>query len=88
LGAWVYRQTMREAFVHFMKNFGVILLINLGIGLVFPSIDMSAHIGGLIAGLLGGVMVAKNPKYLWVYLGISLVVLMGAYAYLSSIDLF
>ena len=61
--AWVYRQTMREAFVHFMKNFGVILLINLGIGLVFPSIDMSAHIGGLIAGLLGGVMVAKNPKY-------------------------
>ena len=85
--AWVHRKTMREQFMHFMKNFGVILLINLGIGLVFPSIDMTAHIGGLIAGIVGGIMVAKNPNSLWVYLLVSAILLVGAYAYLSSLYL-
>lgn len=83
--AWIHRQTMRAQFIHFMKNFGVILLLNLGIGLVFPSIDMSAHVGGLIAGLVGGMLVAKNLKYLWIYLGLSFVALMAGYEYLSSI---
>ena len=83
--AWIHRQTMRTQFIDFMKNFGVILLINLGIGLLFPSVDMSAHIGGLVAGLAGGMVVAKNPKYLWAYLVVSVALLVGAYGYLSSL---
>lgn len=84
--AWIYRQTMREQFMHFMKNFGVILLINLGIGLVFPSIDMSAHVGGLIAGLVGGMMIATNPRYLWAYLFVTALLLYGMYNVLVSLN--
>ena len=84
--AWIHRQTMRNQFIHFMKNFGVILLINLGIGLVFPSIDMSAHIGGLIAGLAGGMLIAKNPKYLGFYLFASVLILYGLYGVLESLN--
>ena len=84
--AWIHRQTMREQFIHFMKNFGVILLVNLGIGLVFPSIDMSAHIGGLIAGLVGGMVVAKNPKYLGIYIFASVLILYGIYGFLESLN--
>jgi rhomboid protease GluP len=73
--AYVHKDTMREQFVAFMKNFGLILLLNLMIGLIFPSISISAHVGGLVSGLLGGFMIAKNPKYLWVFVVASLALL-------------
>lgn len=89
-GAWagfafVHRMTMREEFIDFMKNFGLILLINLVIGFVFPSIDVSAHVGGLVAGMVGGFMIAKNPQYLWVYLAFSLLLLWLSYGYLTGL---
>lgn len=83
--AFVHRMTMREEFIDFMKNFGLILLINLVIGFVFPSIDVSAHVGGLVAGMVGGFMIAKNPQYLWVYLAFSLLLLWLSYGYLSGL---
>jgi len=83
--AFVHRVTMREQFMSFIKDFGVILLINLVIGFVFPSIDVSAHVGGLVAGMLGGFMIAKNPKYLWVYLGLVLLLLWLSYGYLTGL---
>ena len=46
----------------FMKNFTSVLGINLVIGLLIPSIDVSAHIGGLVIGIIGGFVLAKNPK--------------------------
>ncbi|CAA6825881.1 MAG: Unknown protein [uncultured Sulfurovum sp.] len=55
------------------------------IGFAFPSIDVSAHVGGLVAGMVGGFMIAKNPKYLWVYLGISLFLLWLGHAYLMGL---
>jgi rhomboid protease GluP len=83
--AFVHRITMREQFMSFIKDFGVILLINLVIGFVFPSIDVSAHVGGLVAGMVGGFMIAKNPKYLWAYLGIALVLVWLSYGYLPEL---
>lgn len=83
--AFVHRMTMREEFIDFMKNFGLILLINLVIGFVFPSIDVSAHVGGLVAGMVGGFMIAKKPQYLWVYLAFSLLLLWLSYGYLSGL---
>jgi len=83
--AFVHRNTMRNQFISFMKNFGVILLINLVIGFVFPSIDVSAHVGGLVAGMVGGFVIAKKPTYLWVYLGVSLVLLWLSYGYLTGL---
>jgi rhomboid protease GluP len=73
--AYVHRNTMRDQFVHFMKNFGLILLLNLIIGLVFPSISIAAHIGGLVSGLIGGFIMAKSPKYLWMFIVVSMVLL-------------
>lgn len=77
--AYVHRYTMRDQFVAFMKNFGVILLLNLIIGLVFPNISISAHIGGLVSGLIGGFMIAKNPKYLWAFVLVSMILLFLAH---------
>jgi len=72
---FVHRNTMKGQFVSFMKDFGVILLINLVIGLAVPNIDMSAHIGGLIAGIVGGIMVAKRAKFIWLYLFFAILIL-------------
>ncbi len=51
----------------FMKDFGVIIVINIVLGLSIPSIDMSAHIGGLIAGFIGGFILSKNSKWILIY---------------------
>ena len=83
--AFIHRMTMREEFIDFMKNFGLILLINLVIGFIFPSIDVSAHVGGLVAGMVGGFMIAKNPQYLLVYLALTLLLLWLSHGYLSGL---
>lgn len=49
----------------FMKDFAVVLGLNLALGLSIPSIDVSAHIGGLTIGLIGGFVISKNPKWIW-----------------------
>jgi rhomboid protease GluP len=51
----------------FMKDFTILLGINLVLGLSIPSIDVSAHIGGLLVGMVGGYVISKNPKLIWVY---------------------
>jgi rhomboid protease GluP len=51
----------------FMKDFGMVLGINLVLGLSIPSIDVSAHIGGLVVGLIGGFVISKNPKWIWAF---------------------
>ncbi len=83
--AFVHRNTMRNQFISFMKNFGFILLINLVIGFVFPSIDVLAHVGGLVAGMVGGFVIAKNPKYLWSYLLVLGLVLWFFHTYLTGL---
>ena len=61
----------------FMKDFGVVLGINLVLGLSIPSIDVSAHIGGLVIGIIGGFVISKNPKWVWAF-SLSMIVLMYA----------
>lgn len=86
--AWVHRIKMQRQFMEFMRSFGLILLLNLVIGLVFPSVDMSAHIGGLVAGAIGGFLIAKNSQYLWAYLVGGLILLVGFYNYLTTLYVF
>lgn len=85
--AFVHRHTMKEQFIDFMKNFGVILLINLVIGFVFPSIDVAAHVGGLVAGMIGGFIVAKHPKLIGLFMVVSMVLLWMMNQYLYSLYL-
>ncbi len=82
---FVHKDRLGEQFKAFMKDFGMILVVNLVIGFVVPSIDVSAHVGGLVAGLVGGFMIAKNPKFIWAYVAVSLLLLIGMYNYLEII---
>jgi len=68
----------------FMKDFSIVLGINLVLGLSIPSIDVSAHIGGLIIGLIGGFVISKNPKWIWVYSGAMLMIMLAVMNYLPS----
>ncbi len=83
--AFVHRATMQNQFVAFMKNFGLVLLINLAIGFIFPSIDVSAHVGGLVAGIVGGFMIAKHPNYLWGYIVLSLLLVWMMDGYIEGL---
>lgn len=51
----------------FMKDFAAIIGLNLVIGFSIASIDVSAHLGGLIVGFIGGYMVSKKSAWLWYY---------------------
>jgi len=68
----------------FMKDFGIVLGINLVLGLSIPSIDVSAHIGGLVVGLIGGFVIAKNPKWVWAFSLAMLLVMFAVVQYLPS----
>lgn len=83
--AWVHRKTMNDEFMNFMRSFGMILLLNFGLGIAIPEIAMSAHIGGLIAGIISGVIMAQKPNYLWAYLLVSFILIFLSSSYLSTL---
>jgi len=83
--AFVHRGRMQREFMEFMRSFGIVLVINFFIGLIFPNIDMSAHVGGLIAGVFGGFLIAKNLAYLKFYLLFGGVIILGCYSYFPSL---
>ncbi len=68
----------------FMKDFGIVLGLNLVLGLSMPSIDVSAHIGGLLVGLIGGFVISKNPKWVWAYSAVMLLLMFAVMGYLPQ----
>ncbi|MEN8727913.1 MAG: rhomboid family intramembrane serine protease [Sulfurovum sp.] len=68
----------------FMKDFSIIIAINLVIGLTIPSIDVSAHIGGLVVGFIGGFALSKNPNWLLAYSASMVLVIMAIASYLPD----
>jgi len=68
----------------FMKDFAMILGINLILGFAVESIDVSAHIGGLIVGMIGGFVISKNPKWVWGYSMAMLLVMLVIMQYLPT----
>jgi len=70
-----HREHIQSHTKAFMKDFAIIIGINLVIGFSIPSVDVSAHVGGLIVGFIGGFVISKNPKWIWVY-SIAMVLLM------------
>lgn len=69
----------------FMKDFGIIIAINLVIGLSIPSIDVSAHIGGLVVGFIGGFVLSKNPKWILAYSASMVLVIIAIASYLPDL---
>lgn len=68
----------------FMKEFAIIIGINLVIGFSIPAVDVSAHVGGLFVGMLGGFLISKNPKFFLLYSSLMLLVTVAWMPYLSS----
>ncbi len=74
-----HREKIQEHTKAFMKNFAIIIGINLVIGFSIPSVDVSAHVGGLLVGFIGGFALSKNPKWISAY-SVAMVFLMIAIA--------
>jgi rhomboid protease GluP len=76
--ALAHRHVLGDRFHRFVREFGGVLALNLVLGFSIPGIDMSAHIGGLISGLVGG-YVAQYRYAIWIGSGVLLV---GVWTYL------
>lgn len=83
----VHKQELSHQFKELMNNVGVILGINLLMGLAFPSIDMSAHISGLIVGFIGGFIASKYNKFILLYLLLVILIIVSIYEYLPNLYL-
>ncbi len=68
----------------FMKDFSIIIGINLVIGFSIESVDVSAHIGGLVVGVVGGFLLSKSPKFFVLYNSAMVLLLFILVARLSS----
>jgi len=68
----------------FMKDFSIIIGINLVIGMSIESVDVSAHIGGLIVGFVGGFFLSKSTKFLMLYNSFMILLMFIFIARLSS----
>jgi len=77
-----HRSKIEEHSKAFMKDFAVILGINLVLGFSIESIDVSAHIGGLVVGMIGGFILSKNPKWIGAYSMIMCIVILLMMQYL------
>jgi len=68
----------------FMKDFAIIIGINLVLGFSIPAVDVSAHVGGLVIGLLGGFLLSKSRHFLLLYNSAMILVIMAIVFYLPS----
>ena len=68
----------------FMKDFAIIIGINLVLGFSIPAVDVSAHIGGLLVGLLGGFLLSKSRHFLLLYNSAMVLAIIAIAFYLPS----
>ena len=68
----------------FMKDFALILGINLLLGFSIESIDVSAHVAGLLTGMIGGYVISKNPKWVWAYSVVMVISMIAMMNYLPT----
>ena len=76
-----HRERIGYYFHTFMKDFGAVLALNLLIGIAIPEVDMTAHIGGLLTGIVGGWLVGR---FALPGLGVYLVLLFAICAWLAA----
>ena len=72
-----HRGQIEEHSKAFMKDFAIIMGINLVLGFSIEAVDVSAHMGGLVIGFIGGFIISKNPKWVYAY-SMAMVLLMVA----------
>ena len=69
----------------FMKEFAVIIAINLVIGFSLPEVDVSAHVAGLTVGFFGGYLLSKDPKFIGIYSGLMVLLMLAVIYYLPQL---
>ena len=79
-----HREKIQEHTKAFMKDFAIIIGINIVIGFSIPSVDVSAHAGGLIVGFIGGFVLSKNPKWILAYSSTMMFLMMAIASYLPT----
>ncbi len=79
-----HRDKIAQQSKQFIKDFGIVLGLNLVLGFSIESIDVSAHIGGLVIGMIGGFVIAKNYKWVWLYSAAMTGVMLLMISYLSQ----
>ena len=67
-----------------LKEFGAIFGLNLLIGIVIPEIDVSAHLAGFFTGILGGFLLTRYPRGIWIFSTIMLVLIVLSMEMLSQ----
>lgn len=72
-----HREKIEEHSKAFMKDFAIIMGINLVLGFSIEEVDVSAHMGGLVIGFIGGFIISKNLKWMHAY-SVAMVLLMVA----------
>jgi rhomboid protease GluP len=80
-----HRKRIGEHTRSFMKEFTAIIVINLVIGFSIASVDVSAHIAGLFAGFIGGYLLSKDPKFIGIYSGSMVLIILAFMYYLPQI---
>jgi len=80
-----YKEQIATQSKAFMKDFAIIIGINLVIGFSIESVDVSAHIGGLVTGFIGGFMLSKSKKLLSLYSAAMVFVSVAIAYYLPSL---
>jgi rhomboid protease GluP len=71
-----HRDHIEEHSKAFMKDFAIIMGINMVLGFSIEAIDVSAHVGGLVVGFVGGYMLSSNVRWLKYYV-LAMLGLMG-----------
>jgi rhomboid protease GluP len=66
----------------FMKEFSIIIGINMVIGFSIPSVDVSAHVAGLVVGFIGGFVLSKDPKWIFAYSAAMILLMISISSYL------
>ena len=79
-----HRKKISTHFKSFMKDFAIIIGVNLLIGFSIPEVDVFAHAGGLLVGVIGGFLISKNPKFLPLYSVCMALVIVASMPYLAS----
>ena len=77
--AVAFRRRLGSKFGELMREFGGVLVLNLVLGFTIPGIDMSAHIGGLIVGFVGGWLM-RYPGATRIWSVVTIVLALGVVA--------
>jgi len=79
-----HREKIEEHSKAFMKDFAIIMGINLVLGFSIEEVDVSAHMGGLFIGFIGGFIISKNPRWVHAYIVAMVLLMVAIMSYLPT----